>query len=77
MKITSIRPVIWIPIVVVLMGSMLGWASWASLGVSKATPMEKFTQHQKENNDQFNEIQQTLYNKLDAIRDTILDLHKK
>jgi hypothetical protein len=77
MKLLSIRPSIWIPIIVVLLGSVLGWGAWASLGVADALPEVKFEQHERENNEKFDSVQRQLVDKLDDIQKTILDLHKK
>ena len=70
------KPVIWIPIVAVLLASALGWGAWATVTMTDATPREVFDKRVDKVDQKFDTVQRELGDKLDDIKKTILDLHK-
>jgi hypothetical protein len=53
-----------------------GWLGWVSLTAMGATPQEKFDAHVLRSEDKFGQVQERIEDKLDALQQTILDLHK-
>ena len=65
---------IWFVIPVILSG-LIGWGAWATVTMTNGTPRETFDRRVEKVDEKFDTVQRELGNKLDDIKQTILDLH--
>lgn len=68
----GLRPGIWIPVICVLLTATLAWAGWNTNATHNALPETKFEAHEQLNIEQ----QQRIEDKIDDLKDTIIDIIK-
>jgi hypothetical protein len=67
---------IWKIVVPVIVASLIGWGAWTTVAVTGATPRPVFDEHVNRATDKYDKAQERLEDKIDDLKDTILDLHK-
>ena len=72
MHVAGIKPMVWIPIVTVLLSGLIGWGAWATVTTTSATPRAVFDRHVDRADEKFDMMQRTIDNKVQKIYDHLL-----
>ena len=67
---------IWSTVIGVLLTAIIAWGAWNTMATAVAVPTSLFNEHVQTSQEKQDHMQERIFDKLDEIKDTILDLHK-
>ena len=73
MHVVGIKPIVWVPVLVVILTAIIGWGAWATVTATGATPREVFDEHVNKVDEKFDRMQQSIDTKVQKLIDHLIE----
>ena len=71
--VVGIKPIVWVPVLVVTLTAIIGWGAWATVTAMGATPREVFDEHVNKVDEKFDRMQQSIDTKVQKLIDHLIE----